>query len=390
MRRVVGFSRSIAAVVAGCWMAGGAAAEAPRGALVMREHRVTDPGMNDTVASTLLVPKGWSVEGGLNRPAPQLYSNPVLVDLTIEAPDGRAARFYPSMTFEFNANQQAPPFTPTQNGNFWHPLPESVGAWLMGMARQHPDPEVSGLEFVEEADVPELTAKLREQAAATYRQVAQLNQTGAAVGVGQQFDTQATRVVLRYTKGGKRLEETILVTWQVMLTGVQGRVQSGLWSIGMMRSMRGPVGSDYMNDPALAAIFSSVRPNPAWVGEMQRYWAELARIRHRGNQERRQQAWAAHQKRMQTLNETSDIIANGWRSRNASSDRMQRMQVDAIHEQTPYATPSGETVRLPSFYDHVYTDGKGTYILNNDAFYNPNRDSSVNNVDWQRIEPTRP
>jgi len=390
MRRVARLARWIAAAVAACLVVGVASAEARRGALVMREHPVTDPGMNDTVASTLLVPKGWSVEGGLSRPAPQLYSNPVLVDLTVEAPDGRAARFYPSMTFEFNANQQAPPFTPTMNGNFWHPLPESVGAWLQGMARRHPDPEVSDLQFVEEADVPELTARLREQAAPTYRQVAQLNQTGAGVGVGQRFDTQATRVVLRYTKGGKRLEETILVTWQVMLTGVQGRVQSGLWSIGMMRSMRGPVGTDYMNDPALAAIFSSVRPNPAWVAEMQNYWAELARIKHRGAQERRQQAWAAHQKRMQTNRETSDIIAGGWRSRDASSDRLQRMEVDTIHEQTPYATPSGQTVRLPSFYDHVYTDGNGTYILGNDALYNPNTDASVNRVDWQRIEPARP
>jgi len=37
----------------------------------------------------------------------------------------------------------------------------------------------------------------------------------------------------------------------------------------------------------------------------------------------------------------------------------------------------------------VYTDGNGRYILNNDAFYNPNTDPSINNQNWQRIEAAR-
>ena len=111
---------------------------------------------------------------------------------------------------------------------------------------------------------------------------------------------------------------------------------------------------------------------------MDKYKKEIARIRHKGNRDR-----------MNTLNETSDNIMNGWKSRNASMDRIQAQMIDAIHEQTPYRTPTGETVKLPSFYDQVYTDGNGRYILNNDAFYNPNTDPSINNQNWQRIEAAR-
>ncbi len=77
---------------------------------------------------------------------------------------------------------------------------------------------------------------------------------------------------------------------------------------------------------------------------------------------------------------------SGWKSRNASQDRMQEKTINSIHEQTPYTTPSGETVKLPSFYINVYTDGNGRDIVNNDPLYEPNTDPTVNNRNWQRIE----
>lgn len=358
------------------------------GQLVMVEHQITDPGMNNIVAATVLVPEGWSVEGGMTRPAPQFYSNPVLVDLAIEAPDGRGAHFFPSMSFEFNGMQQLPAFSPTQGGNFWHPVPDSVGQWILSLAQSNPKPGVTELQLVSEENVPELTAKLRQQAAPLIQQIQQTNQMSAGFGSRQDFDTQATKVVFRYKEDGKAMEETFLVTWQAMVMSINGQAQSAYWSVPMMRSMKGPVGTDYLNDPALTAIFASVRNNPQWDAEMARYWQELARIRHNGAMQRQRDAAAAHQKRMQTLNETSDIIANGWRDRSAAMDRMQEKTVDAIHEQTPYTTPSGETVKLPSFYDHVYTDGNGRYLLENDALYDPNTDPAMNSQTWQRIEPT--
>jgi hypothetical protein len=357
--------------------------------LVMREHQVTDPGMQNTVATTLLVPDGWTVEGGMVRPGVQLFYNPVLLDLTVEAPDGRAARFFPSFSFEHNSLEQHPPFTPTRNGNFWHPLPQSVGGWIMGVAEANPAPGITNLQLVEEADLPELTQMLRQQAAPMYQQVQFFNQQFNGFGSQQSFDTQATRVVLRYEDEGVAVEETVVVTWQVIVNTIQNHSRSAHWSISLMRSMRGPVGTDYLNDPALSAIFASARNNPRWDQEMQRYWQELARIRQRGQQQRNRDWAAANRKLSQTLSETTDIVAGGWKSRSASWDRMQDRTVDAIHEQTAYATPGGETVKLPSFYDHVYTDGNGTYILDNDALYNPNTDPAINHRDWQRVEPAR-
>ena len=361
----------------------------PAGATVFREHQITDPGMEDLVATTLLVPEGWKIEGGMTRPAPQYYSMPVLLDVKFVAPDGRQARHFPSLSFEFNYQQPGQPLAPTIDGNMYMNLPQSPGEWFMNMAMQQPDPSISNLRLVSEETEPQLTQQLRQANAATYQTVQQTRDMGMQTGISMDFDTQATVLVIHYTQNGRQLEETILMTWQYLINLWQGQATSGTWSIGTMYSLRGPVGTDYVNDPVLLAVFQSSRPNPVWVQEMNNYWAELARIRNKGAADRRNQAWAAHQKRMQTLNETSDIIANGWKTRSAISDASHQRYVDSIHEVTPYETPAGQTVKLPSYYDHVYTDNNGRYILHNDSFYEPNRDPSVNSVEWQRIHQQR-
>ena len=93
---------------------------------------------------------------------------------------------------------------------------------------------------------------------------------------------------------------------------------------------------------------------------------------------------------MREINEEiGNIIVGGYQRREAIRDAGHAKFIDAIREVTPYTTPGGETVKLPSFYDHVHTDNNGRYILHNDAGYEPNRDRAVNGVRWERIEPQR-
>lgn len=366
-----------------------ASSSKPSNMVVMREHPLRDPGMNNIVASTVLVPEGWVLEGGITQMPSQVYNMPVVSDVKISAPDGRAVHFYPSFSFEFNHGSPGQMMQPTPGGSLYLPLPESLGQWLMQMAQSSPDPTVSDLQLISEDDVPELTQQLRQQNAQLYQMVEQGNMTSAPMGYGSKFDTQATKLVLAYQQNGKALEETILITWQYFIAIQQGQVSAGGWNINQMRSFRGPTGSSYMTDAVLSAIVQSVRTNPAWEAEMQRYWQKLARIQQKGANERlaNQQD---HNRKMQKINsDINDIIIGGYKERSAASDRQHQQYVDSIREETPYSTPSGETIKLPSFYDQVYTDGNGTYILNNDAFYNPNTDSTVNNVNWDRIEVQR-
>jgi len=355
-------------------------------ATIFKEHKLTDPGMNNQVAFTYLIPETWSAEGELKRMPPGLYSIPVMVDIKFTAPDGRQVHFFPSLVFDFDNAQPGQKMQPTLKGNLNLPLPPTPGTWLLDMARSSPDSGIANLKLASEEDVPEVTRSLRQQNQQFIQQVEQGNQFAAQSGVVSRYDTQATRVVLTYDRDGRSYEESVLIMWNYLVTAWQGRVTSGLWSIPTMFSLRGPAGTDYRNDPELIAVLGSVRTDPAWQAEMNKYWAQLAQIRHKGNMDRLNASAAAHQERMNTLNETSDLLMSGWKSRNASQDRMQERTIDTIHEQTPYTTPAGETVKLPSFYSHVYTDGNGRYILNNDSRYEPNTDPAVNQRTWQRIE----
>jgi hypothetical protein len=368
--------------------------QARSGPTLFVEHQITDPGMNNIVASTVLAPEGWTREGGLTRPHPRYFSMAYLSDVSFKAPDGRGARFMPSLNFEFGSpQQQAQLLSPTQSGRMYFPLPQSPGQWILQMAQMNPDPQVQNLRLVHEEPIPELTQQLRQQNAEMYRMMQQMERQnqmygGSGLAYRMHYDTQATKIVLQYTENGMELEETVLMTWWYLLTSINGQSYGGTWSIGMMRSARGPVGTDYLHDPQVMAIFKSVRANPVWVNEMNKHYAAMARIQAKGNADR-QRSWAAHNRKMQQINsETNDIINSGWHERQAIQERGAERFNDTIRDETAYATPDGEKVKLPSFYNHAYSDGNGRYILTDDHFYNPAADPNLTG-NWQPLQEIR-
>ena len=360
----------------------------PDAAVVMREHRVTDPGMAQQTAATLLVPQDWTVSGGLTRPDPRLSNMPVLVDLKVTAPDGRQAHLYPVLTFEWVPSVPAPPFTVTASGNFYHPPPDSLGRFLLGLAQADPQPGVTDLRLTVDEPAEQLTAEVRRAAAPFYQLVQQMNQ-GGGHGVSTQFDTQATRVVFNYRENGKPFEETFFICWQYFVTIMNGEVFSGSWAITSMRSSRGTPGqtaATYLRDPVLTAIFQSLRTDPQWQAQMDRYWASLTAARAQGNQYAAEQA----RKRAEVSRQTSEYIADSmnetYRYGQALTERQNERFADHMLDQTKYDTVDGQTVKLPAYYDHVYTDGDGNYLLHNDVTWDPNKNRSVNEKPWQRIE----
>ncbi len=68
----------------------------------------------------------------------------------------------------------------------------------------------------------------------------------------------------------------------------------------------------------------------------------------------------------------SDTSMQAWRSGNASSDRTQQSTVEAIRGVETYSanTPSGQ-IELPGSYDNAWQMPDGTFIVTNDAFFEP-------------------
>ncbi|MEM9418212.1 MAG: hypothetical protein AAGA25_04025 [Planctomycetota bacterium] len=366
-----------------------AAAPAANAPTVFRKHQVTDPGMNGILASSMLYPETWTVEGGITRGSNMMWNNPLFLDLTFVAPDGRRLHFFPNMSFEFSsqAMQQGAQLFQPINGNLYYPLPQTPGSWLMELVQNNPDPEITNVRLVSEEVEPQLTQQLQQQAAMMYQSTQQLNQTIAQMGMGRAFDTQATVIKLHYKHNGIDIEESILMAWQAIVQTTQGQITHANWSISLMVSLGGPVGSDYMNDPELLTIVQSVRVNPQWQAAMNDYWRKLAQIKRNG-QAQRDRDWQAHNAKMQKYREdTNAIIAGGYANRNQMREVGHGKQIDGIREVSPYEI-GGQTVKIPDYYDNVHTDGTGRYILSNDFNYNPNRDLNMPG-NWTKVDPQR-
>ncbi len=156
-----------------------------------------------------------------------------------------------------------------------------------------------------------------------------------------------------------------------------------------MYAVYGPVGTDYLQDPVLAAIVRSRRALPDWSAAVQQWYMLKNRQIVAEGRRIAAQARQAAAARSSRSDDILDMSFRSWQRRNAMNDAGHASTIRGIHEETTYAMPSGGTVDLPSYYQNVYADGLGNYVLHNDANYQINTDPSFNGRSWERIRPVR-
>jgi hypothetical protein len=365
-----------------------AAAPAAEGAVLLTPALVRDPARNDMPAYRLMVPEGWTVSGGVTAPQPAYSMIPYFSDVTVEGPDGRGARFYGVTEFGYADGVQLPLFTPYQGRPFF-PLQPSLGAFWQQVFAISPQPGVTDLEVVSEDVLPEATELVQQHLASLYESTRRENAQLAMSGQQKSFDVHVRRLVIRYRKDGQPIEATVFATVRhAIYRYMNGMIRAAMWNLDGMYAVFGPVGSDPLNDPVIAAVVRSRQELPEWQVAVQRWYLMKNRqIVAEGQARIAAAARAAASSASQTSSDVLDISFNGWKRRNAMNDAGQASSVRGIHERTTYATPSGSTVDLPSFYQNVYADGQGNFVLHNDANYQINTDPAFNSRDWQRVDP---
>lgn len=352
------------------------------GPIAFRAHAIQDQtGMH---AASILVPRGWDIQANVIRQPPHLPRTFAMTDILVSAPDGREFHLYPSFSFVYSNTMQAQPLQPVDGGLFLPP-PESIGQWLLQMYQLEPDPTITNLRIASEEEYAPLTQQLRQLAAPTFQSMQQL-QANSQPGDQLGFDTQGTKIVFRYEKDGEPKEETFIAGWQIMVFQYgQLGMTTAQWGVYNMRSVSGPVGTDYMNDPALVTIAQSFKTTPQWDEAMAQFYRAIAPKPN----PRQPTPTTTTTSVGQTNSDVLDIMHKGWQDRQAIRDGGQASNVNMIHERTAYADPNavGGTVNLSSHYNHVLTDGQNNYLLHNDANWNANTDPNFNNQNWQTLTP---
>ncbi|NWG47313.1 MAG: hypothetical protein HXY25_12315 [Alphaproteobacteria bacterium] len=303
------------------------------------------------VASTILVPMGWRSAGGVvwnpNTPCGGAGYN---FDWQAGAPDGSSGvqilpmRQWMWDSAGYSAMSSCPSARIRRVADFLAALVQEIrpGARILDF---RPRPDIS-------------------------KDYEQLNQT-TPMPMGEiRSWVEAGEVLIAYGQNGVDMRESVSALV--------------LFSLNRMQGMAGMPGMDFYSGvsfPAFASrapngqldfrmtemIRKSITPAPEWSARIAEHHRKIAGINAKGAQDRSRII-------AQTGEDIRQMQAESWRRQQDSSDRIARETSEAIRGVETYADPNSATgtVELDNTYNQAWRLNDGTYVLTDDASFNPN------------------
>jgi len=346
-------------IVLGLWSTQPAAANGVPSTVVF--HRVAEPKEN---AFTMLVPKGWIVEGGIFRVDPSRAGGPgnsveAKCDIAVKSDRNGTVmlRRLPKINYA-----DGPIVPPTHgpganyNGMTVVRMPNIEG--FLNYTFKQTRPGARDMKVVRKETLPKLASAVAHAAAPLNRQLAQ-------AGV-RPMTFHAGFMIFEYAEGGSRYRELLYTIL------VDARAAMASWSNDFTTAMRAPAGEADDWKPVLDIISNSVQFNPQWVaGEM------------KGQGQRADTA----RKVLEDMNRIDrEIVAHRDRTRK----EIQTDQYLTLMGKNDYRNPiTGKVERDTSAWKMRWVNSLGEYIYSNDTVYDPNRDPEVRRKDWKLTKPVR-
>jgi len=353
----------------------GTAAAAPVKGAARKAQNATPRGVPTTVifqkvaeprehAFTMLVPKGWLVEGGIFRVDPNkvggtMNSIEAKCDIAVKSdPAGTVMlRRFPKINY---ADGPMIPFThgpgTNYNGAIVTRLPSVEGylTWLFRQAR----PQAQNAAVVRKEGLPQLASLVR-------RLSEPLNRSLMQVGV-QPPNYHAGLIIVEYTENGRRFKELFYTLI------VDARASMAVWCNDLTTSMRAPADQADGWKPVLDIVANSVQLNPQWVAGELRGQGERAEISRK------------------LVNDIAKIDREIAAHRSRTQQSIQTDQYLTLTGQNDYTNPyTGKTERDTSDWKHRWVNSSGEYIYSNDTSYHPNSDPNNPRHDYKLTTPRR-
>jgi hypothetical protein len=193
------------------------------------------------------------------------------------------------------------------------------------------------------------------------------------------------RVRIEYTVDGKVVEEDFYLSIFVTSAnlGVNDCVAYSWGPAGVPFSLRAEKGKLDAATPLMLASAHSLRVNPKWFGEYM-YVCDLFQQRMAKGIENARQISETIRR---NSDEISKMYSDAYWDRQKSQDRVHQQFSDYIRGVQRYASPHEKyPVQLPSGYKYAWAGANGTYILSNEAGYDPNVGGTRN---WTLMKEAR-
>jgi hypothetical protein len=299
----------------------------------------------------VLLPINWSAKGKIGwQPVGEVPFPQQMIEIT--SPQGGRISFEPPTTFSYMEG----PGLPSQGV----PPPANFPQWLAQAVAQT-NPKISNVKLVSsrrDAKTEALGKKLDRA-------------TGGSGGMEREVHI----IVMDYNEGKVRRRTELTVTYVRFAPYFSQNLNSQLWNISPLGSISAPVNQFAAQRQSLINVANTVRPTPQWHIQSQAVIAEMSRQRTANN-------WEIIKERGRQISQLSDADYAKYKKDMSGGDAAQRQRINSIYETDDFKDTNGNIVNLPMHYSHVFSDGKGNYVLSNNSQDKPGSQ-------WKPIRPIK-
>jgi hypothetical protein len=336
-----------------------ATSTAPAGVLRLRPVSIVDQQGLGLEAFRLLIPAGWSMDGGVVWPLPLSCPYPAALRVRVFDSQGTdELNIFPARPFAWSA--QGIPFFPT-------------GSFYLGSEVR---PPVDALQYIRRYLVPRFRAPLSQSRPIGGQPLPDLVPAVAAEYAGVPTDISAARASFEYERQGHKMREDVYA----VVVAVQLAPPLVNWIPHTSFSFTASRGDLAQRAQLFGAMMASLTPDLRWYNRYMQFVDACTRAAIDASN----QALARSRIIAKTNDEISAIRRQAFQNRQAAQDRVNAKFSQYIRGVESYQHPFEQRrVELPSGCTNVWTNRSGEYLLSNSAGYNPNIGA---NVEWRALQ----
>ncbi len=329
-----------------------------RGPLRFNRIVFNDPAAGGIAAISVLVPDGWSYEGGVQW-LPTWRGGAFLQTHLNDPRSGIDLRWLPIQNF------------------IWFKAPAGLDAPLgsnyQGKVYLPPitDPAAFVARFWVPGDLPELQAA----------QLISVDQVPAVareflLGFGGPADAFAYRIRYRYVENGRSWDED--VSFALLYSGSPDLTS---WFVNFAYVVRAPTGALDGNAGLISTLIASRTTTPQWEAT----YRLVQNLFTQGIQQQMADTVAFGQTLARHRAESEALQAQVTQERLASQDRIAALRRETLGGVSTYADPvNGGLVELPVGWNTYWVNPQGAYLTSDQAGFDPN---TLNQGFWQQLQP---
>ncbi len=339
------------------------------GATTYKRYTVLDPMSGNIPAWHSVVPKDWSIQGGVEWQG-QSYLSPATVVIVAKGPADMAEAFACSnQMFTWTESKYG-----TAQEGVWQVgfmqkrYPSSYPDFLMDLFRSM-RPGARNVRIVQADPNPSL-----RQATRKFVQTV-LASAAPSGGVFTQTNGDLGGMRLEYQENGVNYEEevlavfasTLLDTWN--MTGFR----TLYWGAGPIISFRAQKGSLEKHRLEFEMFRLNTGADPRWSAALSQVTGMLI-----NKQMDASRGWGEVGRKIRdTQHYITDDAMRQHQQRMASMDRISELQTDFILERNRFSAPDGSVISVPSKYGNAWLGSDGSVVASESRSFNPNAYSTA-------------